>query len=101
MKKEKTFALIVMGLVALLVAGGLVVAIANDNPLVDFTGTRCRCEVVPGTTVITYPDGRMKIKDQEALWSVDVDHPLVTGNWWNDMMMNRTAPPDFDAMFRH
>lgn len=97
MKKEGFFAIMVVALVALFFSAVPIVADAGDNPLVDtFEGTRCRCDFFG--SVITYPDGRMKIKDQEALWSIDVDHPLVQGNWWNDMMMNRTAPPDFDAM---
>jgi len=87
MKKERTFALIVMGLVALFLAGGVVVADVENNPLVTtFEGNRCNCERIPGTT--TYPDGRTKIKGQTALYSVDVGPGLVTGNWWNDMMVN-------------
>lgn len=95
MKKQKILTLIIVGMVTLLISAGPVAADVEDNPQVTtFSGTRCRCGVVPGTTVTTYPDGRMKIKDQEALWFIDVDNVLVTGNWWNDMMVNFSAERD-------
>lgn len=88
MKKQRIFTVIAVALVAMLFSTGPV--LAGDNPLVEtFEGTRTRCEAVPGTT--SYPDSRVKMKGQEASWSIDVDHLLVNGNWWNDMMVNRSA----------
>ena len=76
MKKQRIFTLTAMGLVALLLVGGIVVAVADDNSaIIPFEATRVRTGQIVGTQ--QFVGCNIKRAEQIAFWTVTSEDPLV------------------------